>query len=443
MGLIKAGIGAVGGVMADQWKEFFYCEALPSDVLMRKGEKRVGSRSSNTKGSDNIITNGSGIVVSDGQCALIVDQGQVAEICAIPGEYIYNSSTEPSIFTGSLGQSVVETFKTIGKRFTYGGDTGKDQRVYYVNTKEVIGNKFGTANPIMFKVMIPEVSFTMNTKVRCSGTYTYVISDPVKFYTKVAANVEYEYKRESIDEQLKAEMIDALQPAFGDLSAMRIDPSEIPHRSGDLKTALNKALAHEWTDRRGISVESIAIMNLSIPEEDEKKIQDAQEAVFYSDPSRAAGMSARATATAMNTAAANPNGAMGGFVGMGMAMNQGAANTANLFGVAQQQQQMQQQQAQQAPQAPQAGGWKCSCGATVNGNFCTNCGAKKPEEPQGWTCACGAVNKGKFCADCGAKKPEGAPLYKCDKCGWTPEDPHNPPKFCPECGDIFDQNDIS
>ena len=185
MGLIKAAAGAVGGVLADQWKEFFYCDSLPNDVLMRKGQKRVSSRSSNTKGIDNIISNGSGIAVADGQCMIIVEQGKVVEFCAEPGEFTYDASTEPSIFSGSFGESVKQTFKTIGKRFTYGGDTGKDQRVYYFNTKEIIGNKFGTANPIMFEVVNKRIGISRTVNVRCNGVYTYVISDPLLFYTRL------------------------------------------------------------------------------------------------------------------------------------------------------------------------------------------------------------------------------------------------------------------
>src|SRR5574344_1107425 len=220
MGLIKAGIGALGGTMADQWKEFFYCDALPNDVLMRKGEKRVSGRSSNTKGNDNIISNGSGIAVADGQCMIIVEQGMIVEVCAEPGECTYDKSTEPSIFTGPLGKGIIDTFKTIGKRFTYGGDTGKDQRVYYFNTKELIDNKFGTPNPIPFRVVDRNIGLDIDVSVRCSGVYSYKIADPLLFYTNVCGNVEREYTRDALDGQLKTQFISALQPAFGKLSEL-------------------------------------------------------------------------------------------------------------------------------------------------------------------------------------------------------------------------------
>ncbi|MBR2868795.1 MAG: SPFH domain-containing protein [Clostridia bacterium] len=447
MGLIKAGLGALGGVLADQWKEFFYCESLENDVLMVKGQKRIGGRSSNTKGSDNVISNGSGIAVADGQCMIIVEQGKIVEVCAEPGEFTYDSSTEPSIFSGKLGDTIKETFKTIGKRFTYGGDTGKDQRVYYFNTKEILDNKFGTPNPFMFEVANKRLNMYRSVQVRCNGIYSYRITDPLLFYTKIAGNVGDEYRREEIDNQLKTEFISALQPAFAMLTELELRPAQIPAHTTELKDALNKALAVDWTQRRGISVESIALNPITLTPEDMQKINQLEDAATMgSNPFMMAGRMADAQANAMEAAANNSAGAMTGFMGMGMAMNaSGNFNPAAMYqaGVQQQQQMAQQQAAaapaQSAPAAP-ANGWKCACGATVSGKFCTECGAPKPAE-EGWTCSCGAVNKGKFCPNCGAKKPEGAPLYQCDKCGWKPEDPHNPPKFCPECGDRFDEND--
>ncbi len=439
MGLIKAGAGALGGVLADQWKEFFYCDSLENDVLMMKGSKRVSGRSSNTKGSDNVISNGSGIAVADGQCMIIVEQGKVVEVCAEPGQFTYDTSTEPSIFTGKLGDSIKETFRQIGKRFTYGGDTGKDQRVYYFNTKEIMDNKFGTANPFMFEVVNKRIGMSRTVQVRCNGIYSYKITDPILFYTKIAGNVADEYRRDEIDMQLKTEFISALQPAFARLTELELRPAQIPAHANELKDAMNASLKSDWTDRRGISVESIALNPITLTPEDMQKINQMEDAATLgSNPFMMAGRMTDANANAMEAAASNENGAMTGFMGMGMAMNaNGGFNAAAMYNAGvQQQQQMAQQQA-----AAPADGWKCTCGATVSGNFCTECGAKKPEA-EGWTCSCGSVNKGKFCPNCGAKKPEGAPVYCCNKCGWKPEDPHNPPKFCPECGDRFDGDDI-
>ena len=435
MGLIKAGLGAVGGVLADQWKEFFYCDALDMDTLVVKGQKRVSGRSSNTKGSDNIISNGSGIAVADGQCMIIVEQGKVVEVCAEPGEYTYDKSTEPSIFAGKLGQSILDTFKAIGKRFTYGGDTGKDQRVYYFNTKEIMGNKFGTPSPIIFEVMNKRIGFSRTVNVRCNGVYSYVISNPLLFYTKVCGNVEQAFTRDQIDEQMKTEFISALQPAFGALAEMELRPAQLPAKVNELKQAMNEALRLEWVESRGISVEKIALNPITLNPEDMKKIQEMEDSVSYgSNAAMMAGRMTSATATAMETAAGNSAGAMTGFMGMGMAggaMGGGFNAAQQLFTMGQ------QQHAQQAA----AGGWKCACGATSNGKFCPECGSPKPEDGS-WTCACGAKNKGKFCPECGAKKPAGIPQYKCDKCGWQPEDPTTAPKFCPECGDPFDNGDI-
>ena len=444
MGLIKAGIGALGGTLADQWKEFFYCESMPKEVLVTKGQKRVGSRSSNTKGSDNIISNGSGIAVADGQCMIIVEQGKVVEVCAEPGEFTYDTSTEPSLFSGKLGESIKETFRTIGKRFTYGGDTGKDQRVYYFNTKELIDNKFGTPNPIPFRVVDSKIGLDLDVSVRCSGVYSYRIADPLLFYTNVCGNVEKEYTRDELDSQLKTEFVSALQPAFGRLSELELRPNQIVTHNTDLENAMNTALSEKWGELRGLKVVSIALGSVTLPDEDADMIKQAQRAAIMRDPTMAAATLVGAQADAMKTAAGNQAGAMNGFIGMGMAMNAGggAGAAQNLFAMGQQQQQ-QQQQAQQSnqPEAPAANGWKCECGAVNTGKFCAECGNPQPKAT-GWTCSCGAVNKGRFCSECGAKKPESEPLYKCDKCGWEPEDPKNPPKFCPECGDKFDANDI-
>ncbi len=450
MGLIKAITGAVGGTLADQWKEFFYCDALPNNVLMRKGQKRTSSRSSNTKGEDNIISNGSGIAVADGQCMMIIEQGKIVEVCAEPGEFTYDSSSEPSIFAGKLGESIVATFKTIGKRFTYGGDTGKDQRVYYFNTKEIMDNKFGTPNPIMFEVINKRIGMARTVQVRCNGIYSYVISDPLLFYTHVCGNVASEFTRDQIDSQLKTEFIDALQPALGALSEQELRPAQLPAKANELKNAMNEALRTEWAQNRGITVSKIALNPITLTDDDMKKINEMEDAATIgSNPFMMAGKMTDATADAMRTAAGNEGGAMTGFMGMGMVGGMGNMGQGGAFGAAQNLYTMgvQQQAAQKSdnakhPAQPELhkNGWTCVCGAQNSGKFCVECGKKKPDE--GWLCSCGAQNRGKFCSECGKKKPDDAPLYRCDKCGWEPEDPKNPPKFCPECGDRFDDNDI-
>ncbi len=440
MGLIKAGIGALGGTLADQWREFFYCDAMDKEVLVVKGQKRVSRRSSNTKGNDNIISNGSGIAVADGQCMMIVEQGKVVEVCAEPGEFTYDTSTEPSIFYGGLGKGIKDTFAAIGKRFTYGGDTGKDQRVYYFNIKEIMDNKFGTPNPVPFRVVDSKIGLDVDVSIRCSGVYSYMISDPLVFYSKVCGNVEREFTREEIESQLKTEFISALQPAFGKLSDLQIHPNQIVSHNKDLEDAMNIALSTKWGKLRGLKVVSIALGSVTLPPEDAEMIKQLQKAAVLQNPNMAAATLVNAQADAMKSAASNAAGAMTGFMGMGMAMNAGGTNAQNLFAMGQQQAQAAPVAPQQAPASSPADSWKCSCGAVGTGKFCTECGSPRPEN-NGWTCSCGTLNKGKFCQNCGAKKPEGAPLYRCDKCGWEPEDPAHPPKFCPECGDIFDEKD--
>ena len=432
MGLIKAGVGAIGGTLADQWKEFFYCDAIDKDVMMVKGQKRTGSRSSNTKGNDNIISNGSGIAVADGQCMIIVEQGKIVEVCAEPGEFTYDPSTESSIFSGSLGESIKKTFETVGKRFALGGDTGKDQRVYYFNTKELVDNKFGTPSPIPFRVVDSKIGLDIDVSIRCSGVYSYKIADPLLFYTNVCGNVTDEYRREELDQQLKTEFVSALQPAFGKLSDLQLRPNQIATHSAELESAMNEALTQKWGELRGLKVVSIAMNPITLPDEDAERIKNYQGAAVLKDPSMAAATLVGAQAEAMKAAAANEGGAMNGFIGMGMAMNAGGGtNAQSLFGVAAEQQ-------KNAP-APSADSWTCKCGSVNDGKFCQNCGAAKPEA---WKCAkCGNLNEGNFCQNCGASKDEAPKSFKCSKCGFVPADPQNPPKFCPECGDPFDEGD--
>lgn len=440
MGLIKALAGSTGGVLADQWREYFYCDSLRPEVLMTKGQKRTSRRSSNTKGEDNIISNGSIIAVADGQCMIIVEQGKIVDVSAEPGEFVYDTSTEPSVFYGGFGTGLLDSFKTLGKRFTFGGDTAKDQRVYYFNTKEIMDNKFGTPTPVPFRVVDRNIGLDIDTAVRCNGLYSYRITDPLLFYKNVAGNVGDYYERSGLDGMLKAGFLDALQPAIGRLSALELRPNQIMLHLEELRDYINEAMTEEWSALRGISIVTVSLNSVTIPDEDADLIKQAQRAGMMRDPTMAAANLVGGQIDAMKMAAQNDKGAMQGFMGMGFAQQAGGMNASNLFAQGQQQQQARQaQQAQQQPQQPPKGSWTCKCGQVNTGKFCSSCGEKKPAD--GWTCKCGAVNKGRFCSECGAKKPDDAPLYKCDKCGWEPEDPYNPPKFCPECGDIFDDRD--
>ena len=438
MGLIKAALGSVGSVLADQWKEYFYCDSMASNVLVTKGKKRTSSRNSNTKGSDNIISNGSVVAVNEGQCMMIVEQGKIVEFAAEAGEYTWNSSSEPTIFQGGL-EGLEGSWETLKRRFAFGGDTAKDQRVYFFNLKELVGNKYGTPAPIPFRVVDNNIGLDMDVSIRCNGEYSYKIADPMLFYKNVCGNVSQDYTRDQLDSQLKSEFLTALQPAFARISALGIRYSALPGHTMELAQAMNEVLSGKWGATRGLAIVAVGVNSVTASAEDEATIKELQKSAVFRNTNMAAAHMVQAQAEAMKTAAGNKNGAMMGFMGMNMAQSAGGFNAASLF-------QMGQQQpaapAPAAPAAPAAGAntWKCSCGAVNTGKFCVECGASKPAD--GWVCSCGAINKGKFCSECGAKKPASEPLYRCDKCGWEPEDPKHPPKFCPECGDKFDDEDI-
>ena len=464
MGLISAGLNALGGTMASQWKEYFYVDAMPDDVLVTKAMKRTNKRFGGSRTEDdNVITSGSVIVVNEGQCMLIVDQGKIVDFCAEPGEYVFDINAEPSLFYGEFsGEKVKQILKTTFDRFSFGGQAGKDQRVYFFNTREIPGNKYGTPGAVPFRVVDQNIGLDVDISIRCFGEYSYRITNPMLFYANVCGNVKGDYTRSQIDSQLKSELLTALQPAFGKISEMGIRYSALPNHTLEIADALNEVLSEKWANLRGVEIVSFGVNSVKASEEDEAMIKELQRNAVFRNPNMAAAHLVGAQAQAMQDAANNAGGAFTGFMGMNMAQN-GGMNAAQLF-------QMGAQQPAQPQAAQPAGSWKCSCGATATGKFCPECGAKKPEPvsadswkcscgatvtgkfcpecgakkpaAEGWTCSCGAVNKGKFCAECGAKRPAGAPVYQCDKCGWKPADPAHPPKFCPECGDPFDEADL-
>ena len=467
MGLIKTLKESAGSVFADQWREFFYCDALDDEVLMTKGEKRSSGRSANWKGADNIISNGAVVSVANGQCMLIVDNGKIVEVSAEPGEFVYDSSTEPSVFAGDLGPNILEVFKNIGKRFTFGGDAPKDQRIYYINTREIMGNKYGTPNPIIFRIVDEFAHININMPIRCFGEYSFRISNPLTFYSNVTGNSSEDFTRDRMESQMRSELLTHLGPAFAKLSSMGISYDQLMGHTIDIRDALKEELSHEWGEGRGIEIVNFGVSSLKGDEKVEARLLNAQ--MYKNDPNALAAELGLAQADAMRLAAANENaGPAMAFMGMNFAQQAGGANAQSLYQMGLNNQQ-QQAPAAPAPAAPAAGwtcscgqtgntgkfcsgcgkpkpaaeeGWTCKCGAKVFGKFCPECGAKKPEKALGWTCSCGALNKGKFCSECGAKKPAGVPQYRCDKCGWEPADPTHPPKFCPECGDPFDDGDI-
>ena len=433
MGLIRAGLNAVGGTLASQWKEYFYADALPEDVLATRALKKTKGRFGGSRSEDdNIISNGSVVAVADGQCMMIVDQGRIVDFCAEPGEFVFDEGGEPTIFCGGLsGGNMKAILQTTFERLSYGGQAGRDQRVYYFNTKELIGNKYGTPSPVPFRVVDEKLGLDVDISIRCFGEYSYRIVNPMLFYTNVCGNVESEYTRDQIDSQLKSELLTALQPAFARISDMGIRYSALPGHTTEIASALNDVLSEKWAQLRGVEIVSFGVSSVKASEQDEQMIKELQRNAVFRNPNMAAAHLVGAQAQAMQDAARNQGGAFTGFMGMNMANMNSGLNANTLFQMGAQ---------QQTPAQPAANSWKCACGAAATGKFCPECGAKKPEA-EGWTCQCGAVNKGKFCSECGAKRPAGAPVYRCDKCGWQPEDPTHPPKFCPECGDPFDDND--
>jgi membrane protease subunit (stomatin/prohibitin family) len=403
MGLIRAALGAAGGVLADQWKDFFYCDAMPEDILAVKGKKRVSGRSSNTRGEENIITTGSVIAVADGQCMMVVEQGKVLDISYEPGEYIFDISGEPTLFAGGgLGKNAAESLKSVWERFKFGGSPGKDTRIYYFNTKELIGNKYGTPSPVPFRVVDRNIGLDIDIAIRCHGEYSYKIMNPILFYTNVCGNVDAGYARSAIEGQLKTELMTALQPAFAKISGMGIRYSALPGHTIELADALNEVLSAKWRDLRGLEIVSFGVSSVKASDEDEKMIKELQRNAAFRDPTMAAAHLVGAQASAMQSAAENQStGPSMAFMGMNMAGNAGGMNAQNLYAMGQQ-----QAQAVPVPSAapvPTAAPdqWTCACGALNAGKFCSECAKPRPEAGADWTCACGVVNKGKFCSECG------------------------------------------
>ena len=411
MGLLRAGIGAAASAISDQWREYFYCESLPADVLMVKGKKRSAGG-----GSDNIISNGSIIAVNEGQCMIVVQQGEIIEVCAEAGEFVFDSGTEPSVFYGGLGEGIKATFSRIGRRFTFGGSTANDQRIYFFNTKEVMGNKWGTPTPVPFRVVDANIGLDTDISVRCNGEFSYRISDPLLFYKNVAANVTDVFTRDKIDGQLKTEFLTALQAGLGRLSEMGIRYSAAPAHALELANAMDDILNPSWGQNRGLSIVAVGMNSIATTPEDEERIKELQRMAVLRDPNMRAAYGAQSHGEALKTAAGNESGAMMGFMGMGMAgAAAGAMSSAGMF---EPNPNYQPQNAYNvatgggfAPQQPapqQAAGWTCPNGhANPEGaKFCQECGAPKPAPAGTWTCpSCGATNSGKFCQECGTPRP--------------------------------------
>ena len=399
MGLVKATANSVKTALADQWIDFFYCDSIDKDTLAVKGFKRASRGSSNTKGSDNYITSGSVIAVADGQCMMIVEQGKVIEICYEPGEYLFDSERSQGIFTNESQIAVDLLLDKVKDRFIHGGQTALDQRVYYFNTKEITGNRFGTPTAVPFRVVDTNVGLDMDVSLRCFGTFSYRITDPEQFYKNVCGNFEYDYKRDKIDEQIEAEVISALQPCFARLSAQGIRYSSLPLHTEDICKVMNDILSEKWSNLRGLEIVSFAIKGLKANEEDENMIKELQRNATFRDPTMAAAQLVGAQSDAMKAAASNTNaGAAAAFIGMNMASNATGMNVGDLFSMGGRQSQQQ-----------------------------------NAENENSWKCSCGSINTTRFCPSCGLEKPEHVGRSFCPECGFDLSDKVSS-RFCPNCG---------
>ena len=352
MGLIKALTGSVIGTVLDTWKDYFVCDSLDNDTLMVKGTKRGFG------GSGDVITNGSGIIVNEGQCALIIEEGNILEVANEPGSYTFDSSLSPSIFDGGL-EGLKNSFKDAVERFTFGGEVNKSQRVYYVNTKEIMENRFGTATPIPFRVIFDKTTGSeVEISVKCNGEFTFRIVNPVVFYQKVAGNKADRFEKDELISIMKSEMMDTLNPAFGKLSDLNIRYSELPSHTTEIKDALREALRTRWEENRGIALDSLTINSVTIPEADAEKIKNIQFSFINRDKDTANATIVSATADAIRDAANNANGAATGFMNVNMATNTGA------------------QFLQQNNTAQGGGGFCPFCGQPVpsGAKFCPSCG---------------------------------------------------------------------
>jgi hypothetical protein len=423
MGLISAITGAAGGVLADSWRDYFYQDSIDDSVLVIKGKKRVDQRGSNNKGTNNVITDGSIIDVADGQCMIVVENGAIKDVCAEPGKFVYSNTAEPTIFAGNLKTTIKRSWEQFKNRLTFGGGATGDTRIYYVNTKEIRGNKYGTAAPIPYRVVDTNIGLDMDTAIRCHGEYAFKVVDPVLLYKEVAGNVSDVFETVELEKQMRPDLLTALQPAIGRLSGIGSRYSDIPNHTLELANELNSIMSSTWGERYGIEISSFAMSSITISKEDEDLIKQLQRTAVFQRTSMAAANLSAAQADAMRNAANNAGGAMLGFAGMNMANQMGGMNAGQLYQMAAQEQAAQQQ----------FGG-----NPQMNGMQQMNNGMQQNAAPQGgtWTCSHGhANNTGKFCAECGEPKP--AATLRCSACGYTPNDPSNPPKFCPECGKPF------
>lgn len=464
MGLIKAAMGALGGTLGDTWKEAIHCGAIDNKTLLKVGTKmhEGSSRSSNTKGTENYISNGSAIMVEENTCMLTIDNGRITNVVTEPGAYTLDNSSAPSIFAGNIKDSAKELIR----RFTYGGTPSTEQKVVYINLQKIPGIPFGTAPAMSYF----DPHYNTSIELRFYGMFEIQILDAemaVKFYSEVCSKGvnSGDVTAASIfgNGQYKSEFMQAMMAGLNALSAQGIMYSRIQSSLTELTKNVKEATAETWIPR-GFTITNIGLGGPVTLSEDSKKLLGGRlEADTLLDLNVQRAMMNKSIAKGIEAMGANEGsgGGVMGVMGMGQMMNMGA-NLMSAYG----------QPAQDTgSQNGAADGWRCSCGTVNAGAFCSNCGTPKPEpwtctcgnqnttnfcvncgakkggaapapSPTAWKCECGAENTTKFCAECGKQKPAAPKKYKCDKCGWTPADPEKPPRFCPECGDPFNDDDL-
>ena len=418
MGIIKAFFDSVGGNLADQWLEVYEANEMSDTTVFTTGVAvRTGKRNSNKRGSEDYISDGSIIHVYDNQFMLLVDGGKVVDYTAEPGYYKVDSGSAPSLFNGRFGASLKEMFS----RIKFGGVPSGKQKVFFINLQEIKGIKFGTKIPINYF----DSFYNAELFLRAFGTYSIKITNPLKFYAEAISRNAERVDITDINGQYLDEFLEALTAAINKMSVDGIRISYVASKSTELSRYMADELDENWAGLRGFEVLSVGIASVSYDEESKKLINMRNQGAMLGDPSVREGYIQGAIARGLENAGSNPNGAAAAFMGMGVGMNAGggfmqSASAAN-------QNQIAQQQAQAQAQA-QANSWTCSCGATNTGNFCQNCGSKKPA-PQGtWTCSCGETNTGNFCQGCGSKKPASSEKF-CQNCGTK-----NTGAFCQNCG---------
>ena len=413
MGIIRAATGAIGGTLADSWLEYISAgEMGPTTVLTKGVQVTRSKRGSNKKYTPGIISNGSRIEVGPNQMMILVDSGRVMDYTAEEGAYEVYLSSSPSMFNGELNESVRETFE----RFRFGGQPGKSQQVYFVNLREIRGIKFGTRTALQYF----DNFYNAELFVRCHGTYSIKIVDPIRFYMEFASRNAARLDFQDLSEQFNMEFLNALQAAIGQMSVDGVRISALPSKSMELSKYMATVLDEEWMQARGVDICSVGIASISYDDESKSLINMRNQGAMMSDPTIREGYVQGAVAKGLQNAGSNTAGAGQAYMAMGMGM-QGAGNfmataSANNY------QQMQQQATQKK--------WTCSCGTQNTGNFCTNCGNQKPTSPNSWTCSCGTQNTGNFCTNCGSQKPhpETDSAWTCS-CGTK-----NTGNFCTNCG---------